>query len=221
MNLKTGKCLKIMEDNLTHPQTSAGYEDVRVFRENEKWKFFASSYKNDTTNHIWMVYGDYDTANEKLHNTQIIESPFDVPWEKNWLHIPGTDHHIYEWSPLRIGTLENGKWKLVKQHNTSPFFSLFRGSAPPIELDEKWVALVHVVEYSVPVRKYYHVFVELEKETYKPLRVSLPFVFQSISVEYCISMRLQDKNIQCIATYMDSNPSWVTIKPSNIQWIQV
>jgi len=167
-----------------------------------------------------MVYGDYDTKAGRLHNTQVIESPFNVVWEKNWLPIPGTNHHVYNWHPLRIGEFENGKWKLVKELPTPPLFSLLRGSASPIEIDGKWVALTHLVEYSKP-RKYYHAFVELEKDTYKPLRVSLPFVFRSVSIEYCISMRLKEKKIECIVTFMDATPHWVTIDPKNLEWLSV
>jgi len=220
MNLRTGDCIKIMDDDITHQQLVAGYEDVRVFKINDQWKFLSPTVKNQLTNHMHMVYGDYDTKAGRLHNTQVIESPFNVVWEKNWLPIPGTNHHVYNWHPLRIGEFENGKWKLVKELPTPPLFSLLRGSASPIEIDGKWVALTHLVEYSKP-RKYYHAFVELEKDTYKPLRVSLPFVFRSVSIEYCISMRLKEKKIECIVTFMDATPHWVTIDPKNLEWLSV
>lgn len=216
MNIETGECLKIMEDDITHKQLVSGYEDVRVF----SGKFLASSYNNATNNHIDMVYGDYDISQGKLHNTSVIQSPFGIPWEKNWLPVPTTNHIIYNWSPLRIGTIENGKWKTLHEIQTPPLFSMFRGSASPVEIDGKWVALVHIVEYGNP-RKYYHMFVELEKDTYKPRRVSLPFVFRKIGIEYCISMRYRNEKFECIATVTDADPSLVCFSTDEIEWVQV
>jgi glycosyltransferase involved in cell wall biosynthesis len=215
MNIRTGECLQIMKDDISHKQTVCGYEDVRVFQDS---KFFASSYKNEYNNHIHMMCGDYDIQSGRLWNTYNVESPYGVPWEKNWLPIPTTNNHIYGWSPLRIGTIEDKKWKLVKEIETPPLFSMFRGSAPPVEMNGKWVALVHLTEYSSP-RMYYHMFVELDKETYKPLRISLPFVFRQVGIEYCISMRVVQSKIECFATLMDADPRRFQI--SDIEWIQV
>jgi hypothetical protein len=81
--------------------------------------------------------------------------------------------------------------------------------------------MVHMTEYSNP-RKYYHLFVELDPVTYKPLRVSLPFVFRSISIEYCISLRLiGDDTAECLTTHMDSNPSKVKIDLKNVEWMDI
>jgi len=220
MNIRTGECIRVMEDDITYEQLVAGYEDLRVYESKGSLKFFATADKNKETNHMHMVHGDYNTATGRLEKTQIIESPTQALWEKNWLPIPGTDLHIYNWEPLKIGTFNKSTWVSVHEHKTPPLFHLFRGSAGPVRMGEHWIVLVHLVEYSTP-RKYYHAFVELDGTTYKPNRVSMPFVFRSISIEYCISMRMTNQKIECVATFMDATPHRITIDPANIEWTSV
>ena len=220
MDLSTGKVLTRMKDDIRHEQLVSGYEDLRLFRGPSGWKFFGSTCKTAINNHIQMMCGDYNLATGNLENSQVIESPTKAVWEKNWLPIQGTDHHIYGWRPFRVGTIVNGVWTSVREVPMPPMFGLFRGSAPPIQVGKGLLAMVHVAEYSMP-RKYYHLFVELDPTNYIPQRISLPFVFRSASVEYCISMRAMNGKIECIATCMDADPHWVTIDPSDIEWVQL
>jgi len=220
MNIETGKCIQPMVDDIAYDQLVAGYEDLRVYDCKGSLKFFATADKNKETNHMHMVHGDYNTATGRLENTQIVESPTNALWEKNWLPIPGTDLHIYNWHPLKIGTFNKNTWVSVHEYPTPPLFQLFRGSAPPIRTGDCWMAMVHLVEYSTP-RKYYHALVELDGTTYKPHRVSMPFVFRSVSIEYCISMRMTNEKLECVATFMDATPHRITIDPANIEWTSV
>ena len=69
-------------------------------------------------------------------------------------------------------------------------------------------------------RKYYHCFIELES-SYKPIRMSIPFVFQNASVEYCISFRSIGDNLEMYVSFMDSNPKKVTVEWSALEWIPI
>ena len=80
--------------------------------------------------------------------------------------------------------------------------------------------MVHFVEYCTP-RKYYHCFVELEKETYNPLRVSLPFFFKINSIEYCISKFMDGDNIRCFVSIFDSDPHEFIVKYKDLEWINL
>jgi hypothetical protein len=79
--------------------------------------------------------------------------------------------------------------------------------------------MVHFVDGSGPVRKYYHCFVELDRETYEPRRVSMPFVFWEASIEYCLSFRVIGAMIECYVSRMDSDPARIRFPASNIKWV--
>jgi len=97
---------------------------------------------------------------------------------------------------------------------------LFRGSASPIHYNDEWLCLVHFVEYSKP-RKYYHCFVKLNKH-FIPQKISLPFTFQSTSIEYCISIRFQTKDIiEAYVSFMDKDPARVEFNVSCLDWINI
>jgi hypothetical protein len=211
MNLKTKKIKFKLEDSLDLPKFEThikGLEDVRIYEKNDKTHFIATSVFEYCQNKIRMVTGEYPYANCK-----VLKSPTDNNCEKNWLPIKNTDKIIYSWQPLIV--LENDK--IIKQYDTPPLIKLFRGSALPIEWNSNMLGLVHIAEYSKP-RNYYHCFIELNSD-FKPVRLSLPFVFKSVAIEYCISMReLDSETVQCFVSFNDSNPHKVDIKYSDIPW---
>lgn len=80
--------------------------------------------------------------------------------------------------------------------------------------------MVHLVEYSSP-RKYYHAFVILDATTYKPKRMTLPFVFRNPTVEYCLGVILTERGLECIYSTMDDNPERMTIDSKNLHWFDL
>jgi len=219
VNLETNE-FSIMEEPLVNFETHIrGLEDLRLYKNpNGKLCFTATSFKQFIQDKISIVHGEYDIDTNTYKNYNGIQSPFNSDCEKNWVNIPETDDFIYSWSPLRIGKIRNNKFLYFKEITTPPLFSLFRGSASPIEVNEKWLVLVHFVEYCQP-RKYYHCFVELEKNTYNILRVSVPFVFQNIGIEYCISGRLVEDSLEYYFSSWDKDSSKIEFKVSAIEWI--
>jgi hypothetical protein len=164
---------------------------------------------------VAQVEAVYDSTTGSYTDFRVLKSPYGRDCEKNWIPIPDTGMFIYDWCPLRIGSLQGPNLRIQITHETSPVFHLFRGSAI-IQTVNGWMALVHFVEYSKP-RKYYHCLVELDSG-YKPRRVSLPFVFFSPSVEYCISFRKVDAWYVFYVSQMDANPSKVAIKETAFEW---
>lgn len=222
INIETGECISKIQEETTPPFSSniSGLEDMRLYTLNNKIYFTATSYKEYIQNKISIVHGEYDITTNLAKKCIGINSPFNQECEKNWVHIPDTDEFIYSWYPLRTGKIIGNRFIYNREIKTPPFFETFRGSAPPLKWDtNKWIVLVHFVEYCTP-RKYYHCFVELDSG-FNPTRVSLPFVFKMKEIEYCISTVLKNDVIQCFPSFNDSNPHKLNIKISDLQWVDI
>lgn len=211
INLETNEVIQKMNDasvGLPKRETHVrGLEDIRLYD-----RYFTATVQ-EYSEGVSILQGIYNTETGTYDECEVLKSPFNKPCEKNWLPVPGTSHMIYDWYPLRVFA-DN-----VVVHKTPPLFSMFRGSAPPIRVHNSWWVLVHFVEYSKP-RSYYHCFVVLDDD-YKPLRVSIPFVFNSVSIEYCVSVRLRGEELVCYTSFMDKDPAEVTIGMSELQWASV
>ena len=217
INLETNEIISIMKDeSITLPRFDThvkGLEDIRLFTKDGKLKFNATSVKEYIENKVSVIYGDYN-LDGTYSNLNIIQTARDC--EKNWLPISNTTMSIYNWHPYII-IKDNGE--IVKQINTSPLFSLFRGSASPIRYNDGWLCLVHFVEYCKP-RIYYHCFIELDKSL-NPQKISLPFSFKSNSIEYCVSFRLINNIVEAYVSFMDKDSSKVEFDVSSLQWINL
>lgn len=220
VNLDTNEYV-IMKDPVTlYDSHIRGLEDLRLSKYKDKHYFTATSYKQFIQDKISIVHGEYDAKNGEFLNYRGIESPFNQDCEKNWVCFPNTDTYLYSWNPLRIGKIQDTQFKSVIEHKTPDFFSHIRGSAPPVRHGDKWLVLVHFVEYSTP-RKYYHCFIELDS-VFKPLRISLPFYFRENRIEFCISCIKTDENtLTCFTSMNDCNPSRVEIQISNLNWVDI
>lgn len=206
-NLETGEVLMCMKDSsVTLSRKDArvkGLEDIRLC----DGKFTATV--QEYSEGVRVLQGKYNKETGNYENCRILESPEGRRCEKNWLMIPGTEDIIYDWFPFRV----IGKKDVSYQ--VPPLFKLFRGSAPPFKKGNEWWVLVHMVEYSKP-RIYYHCFVILD-ESYKPTKVSLPFVFKDIGIEYCVCAT---ENALYISTN-DKDSARIDYSPDNLSWISI
>jgi hypothetical protein len=220
VNIETGVVITKMDDSsVTLPRIETrvkGLEDIRLFMEGSQIKFLATNIREYDPN-IRMISGNYDIQTGLYTDVRLLPSPGNRDCEKNWLPITDTDHVIYDWSPLTIMKLDG---TMITRHTVPPVFSLFRGSAPPIRLNNTLIAMVHVVEFGT-TRKYYHLFVEIDKDTYHPNRISTPFVFKNPTIEYCTSMYLADSSIICYPSIMDSDPYELIIELASIEWVNI
>jgi hypothetical protein len=167
---------------------------------------------------VSVLRGKYGKDTGTYSECVLLPSPFKRDCEKNWLSMEGTSNMVYDWHPLRI--VDKGGDVMVT-HSTPEWFQLLRGSAPgKVYKGEIWV-LTHIVEYSKP-RKYYHCFVKLEKDTYKPIAVSLPFVFKSPSIEYCVCFTMSSVGqIRFYVSFNDSDSSVVTSSVGDIEFVSI
>jgi glycosyltransferase involved in cell wall biosynthesis len=228
MNLETGTVVCKMIDDIgmvRHDTSVKGLEDVRLYEE-DGLHFTATSVYEYSEGKVCTLHGDYNKDTGEYTNVLPIRSPFDRQCEKNWCAIPGTGMFVYDWHPLRIGSINKSSFKVQFTLQTPNLFDIFRGSAPLIPHPYMnvngqvgWLALVHFVEYSKP-RKYYHCLIELES-SYKPIRMTMPFVFRSPSVEYCISFRSIAGSLEFYVSFMDSNPAKLTVNWHDFEWLSI
>ena len=194
-----------------------GLEDLRIYTDKAgTLRFLASSW--EYSEKIRQIAGRIDPATLQIRDGCVVESPQNAECEKNWIPIPGTDDIVYRWSPLEIGQLKGSQLDITTTHETPWFFQHLRGSAAPVRIGTDLLCLVHFVEYTQP-RKYYHCVVALDATTYKPLRISLPFVFAASGIEYCIGVSLVGTSLDCTFSSWDDNPRCTTIPIASLQWI--
>jgi glycosyltransferase involved in cell wall biosynthesis len=212
-----------MNDDIGIPRREThivGLEDVRVFEKSDGLYFTATALEYSPRHRI--VYGKYVPEWQTYSECVVLESPLgpDTPCEKNWLGVPFTNDMIYRWHPLEVGSVNEKTLDIHTRHPMPPFFSHVRGSAPPFRVNNELWTLVHFVEYSAP-RKYYHLFVVLEAGTYKPVRMTLPFVFAEPGIEYCLGACWTPAGIYCVYSSVDDNPSQTTIRPDKLTWLKL
>lgn len=216
----TTACL--LEESIDLPPRDSrieGLEDVRIYHDEKGLtRFVATSCQYSPK--IRMVSGIYDIEKSQIRDCAVLEPPTDTDCEKNWLPISGTNKIIYRWNPFEIGTVQDNKLVVEKSHTTPWFFKHLRGSAIPIRVDYEYWVLVHYVEYSQP-RKYFHCFVSLDPETYKPIAITLPFVFKAQGIEYCLGCKKQGASIVFAFSSWDDNPCLTVVPQSHFQWIQL
>lgn len=210
VNLETFEVVAKMDDASVHlPRRDVrvkGLEDIRLYG-GDRFTATVQEYADG----VKVLEGRYNSAKGVYEDCKVLASPENRECEKNWLPVDGDI--LYDWFPLRV------LGPRARVHATPPLFSMFRGSAPPVQRDDEWWTMVHMVQYSKP-RKYYHCVVVLDKH-YRPLRVSLPFVFRSPSIEYCVSIRMLSSALECYASFMDCDASRVTIPLEKFEWVSV
>ena len=217
INIETKEFKLMNDDSVTLPRFPTnvkGLEDIRLTkRNNEVW--FTATNIREYDPAVRVITGKYNFENGEYENTSVLKSPKNLDCEKNWLPIKDTNLMIYGWYPYCLIDTESNITLTIP---TPPLFSLFRGSAPPVKFtDNTHICLVHFVEYT-KIRNYYHCFVELD-QNYKPIKLSLPFVFNSVSIEYCLSIRKVDDVIECFPGFMESDPHKVRINISTLEWL--
>lgn len=217
-----GKTATLMDDSdlgLTKRDARIeGLEDVRVYRdETGKTRFVATT--SQFSDKIRMVRGTYDIGRAKLSDCEVLQPPGQSDCEKNWIPLPNTTQFIYKWHPLQLGHIEEGKLVVTTRHKTPWFFQHLRGSAIPIRVNNETWVLVHYVEYAQP-RKYFHCFVVVDDD-FKPLRISLPFVFKAQGIEYCLGCKAKTEGIEFVFSSWDDNPCSTTAPLSQFSWVQL
>lgn len=174
-----------------------GLEDCRIFPfQNGLWFTCTSCDTNPTGNRQISLCKLPDLHGQKMLEVEKLTpllGPDPYLCEKNWLPFVQEDalYTVYSYDPFIIykPDLETGICDLALTYKPVHDFSHFRGSAGPIEFDDGHLVLVHEVVIQNHHRCYMHRFLKLDAD-FKIQKVSKPFIFRHLGVEYCCSMTL-------------------------------
>ena len=189
-----------------------GVEDVRIYYDNYKNKIVYIGTGYHCNNQIGILSGDYDTNNNKFAINELKQTFNQSSCEKNWIFVDykGENHVIYDWYPLKICKLENNNLNLVETRTMPKIFSRVRGSSCGyiynkkigennngnivIDITEPEIWFInHIVSYESP-RHYYHM-ISVFDSSMNLLRYSAPFKFEGESIEYCLSIIVEDDRV--------------------------
>lgn len=192
-----------------------GFEDIRLYEYNEKIRFIATNRNYAPYQKNRMVIGDYNIETLSYENCQVIDSPINAQYEKNWIPIIHNNEElfIYSWSPFQVGRINKNQLDIVylyENTNIAPNFYRVRGSSTFIDYSGVLLGLVHFSDEGSP-RNYYHMLVSLDKETLHPLKYSDPFYFQHIGIEFCTGFYIKDNKYIFWVSKIDRNACMMTI----------
>ena len=103
-------------------------------------------------------------------------------------------HYVYEWYPLKIGTLVDEATHVIDFHTTidTPHsFKFLRGSTNGVVYQQEIWFMVHGVGkigYT-----YYHKIVVLDAQTLHVRRHSYPFKLEGLHTEFCLGLDVDEK----------------------------
>jgi len=190
---------------------SEGLEDIRLFTDTDSGtvKFIATNVNYSETGRCSIMVGDYDLVNNKYSDCRMIKPPGESWLEKNWIPL-SNGQFIYKWSPMEIGHIDPDESRLIidtTHEIQNLYFHKVRGSTTFVPVDGGGLlGVVHFSEDHSP-RHYYHMLVLLEKETYKPLKCSRIFHFESLSVEFCIGFAILGGKYHFWISRFDRDPA--------------
>jgi hypothetical protein len=209
-----------------YPHYSRNLEDMRLYVHNGKLRFIATTVGYYHTGGNRMVVGNYCVDTGTYSDARIVDSPTGAWCEKNWAPIPtndgdGNETFVYRWSPFEIGVLrsikdnENLELEIVGRYDTAhiPYFDRLKGSSGFLEYGGQLVGVAHFSEDSVSVgcRLYFHMLVFLDKETFRPVKYSRPFIFRKIGIEFCIGFEIRENRYWFWISQMDREPVLVSL----------
>jgi hypothetical protein len=220
---------------IPHPENkrhfTEGLEDIRLYSLGEDIRFIATTVNYSPNGRPRIVSGTYCPETLEYRDCRVIEPPTDTWCEKNWIPLPKQNKEtgvweewfVYKWCPMEIGRSKFcGGEAVVKSLNLrieqtwetpSEIFSKIRGSTPFVEYGDgiHWIGLVHSSEEHTP-RHYYHRLVLMEKETFRVVKWSRSFFFETLSIEFCIGMTYRDEIYHFWISRFDRDPLYVTVR---------
>lgn len=199
-----------------------GLEDIRLYSVGDTVKFIATNINYSPTGYNRMMIGEYDITDYTFKNCIIAKPPFETMCEKNWIPLikNGKEYFIYKWFPMEIGRLntENELNIEIRHPIKSPWFHKVRGSSLFVDNGEHLVGVIHFSEETTP-RRYYHMLVSLDKETFKPLKYSEIFYFQHLGIEFCIGFTMKNGEYIFWISQMDREPLMISMDMNNLKLI--
>ena len=209
---------------------SEGLEDIRLYEFQGKLRFVATTvnYVSDSFDgRSRIMNGDYDIETHSYENCKLIQPPYDTFCEKNWIPLlerkdDNRELFVYQWNPFEIGCIDHttNKLEIVKSVSLKgSYLKRYRGSSTFIKAgDNSCIAVIHMSSGEVPP-KYFHNLVQINTLTLTIEKLSRPFYFQTIGIEYCIGFTRKDDRYHFWISQLDRDPSLVSIECHEIPLI--
>jgi hypothetical protein len=92
--------------------------------------------------------------------------------------------------------------------------------------EDRLLGVVHFSEETMP-RQYYHCLVELDSNNLRPTRISKPFCFLSVGVEFCIGFTMMEEQEKYVfwISQMDRDAAMIEVPmeyfSGDEQWINM
>ena len=202
-----------------------GLQDIRLFKFKNTIYYTGNvvfNYK-DSDNTLKrgsnIEFGTYDIENNKI--TGEIIRPFKKRMcEKNWALFNDNKkiYCIHSWYPINIGFIRKDKFISKILIEAPTFFKQIRGSTHGIIINNSILFMCHFVCYSKP-RQYYHIFVKINKKTFKYENHSYPFTFENQPIEYCCGMIYYNNLLHITYSIKDITTKLLTMKYNDIVFI--
>jgi hypothetical protein len=231
-NLKPLYYQIMTEENLSLKRNigsyTCGLEDIRLFEfKNELWYIATNVNYSPIYNVNSMILGKYLEKDGMFQysdlDSRVILSP-DNACEKNWIPIVsgggGGDslQFIYKWYPeYEIGEVRDDRLVITKKTTiVNEIFKGVRGSS--VFVPNKNGDLVGVVHFSHGdrFRTYYHFLVILDKDTFLPKYHSDVFIFEKLTVEFCIGFAIIHDKYQFWISRDNRDPLLITVNEDKI-----
>ncbi len=194
---------------LQFPTHVLGLEDCRMIEWNQNVWFTCTTRDTNpfTTPQIVLCQLGENKGNITIPVQKLIplKGPDPDRCEKNWLPFVKDNqlHLIYSCSPFILYKFhpETNQCETILSYEHAHDLSRFRGSAAPIPFDEGHLMLVHeTVQFPDGTRYYLHRFAYLDTD-FTMKRISKPFIFLHLGIEFCCGMILNHAETELIMAF--------------------
>lgn len=179
-----------------------GFEDLRLFKHNDKLKFLSATYDTHNLNVQRVISGTIEDKKIVDVCRSLCVPGIPQHTEKNWLpFIYGSKVYCtYNYHPFTVLDITNpDKIQILNISDNRNNFRSFRGSATPLPYKNGFICLIHqVYTKSDNDKVYLQRFVYFEEFRIK--KISHQFYFEDHRIEFCCGM-CYDENGNFVFTF--------------------
>jgi tetratricopeptide (TPR) repeat protein len=197
----------ILEYDMEENGRYVGLEDIRLHSQDNVLYYNANrGLKNGD---MRIENGTIQLAQKTCKNSVHLKREGSGYLEKNWTlfqhHESAKPKVVYGWSPLIIGTIENGDTfvEYFRNANMPACFKHLRGSTNGVKIDDEIWFFAHAVSYE-DRRYYYHMVVVMDSQTFQVKKYTPYFTFEKEKVEYTLGFsyfEIEDELLVGYSTY--------------------
>lgn len=207
-NISDNKLLQFDKKLMKYDFSVKGVEDVRIFGHQKEIYLVGNSREVTKDNSPKMMLGKFNEGTSKVENLVMLHGYEDHKCQKNWSPFVHKDklYFVYSFSPLIILSpdLETGKCTIHKDAETKLDYTSFRGGSPGFYVGTDLYFIIHEVVFDNG-RNYYHRIVKMNANL-EIEKVSVPFYFNKIGIEYVVGAVHDKKRDQVLISWgMDDN----------------